>query len=154
MEIVEAKASHVPEITEIWKEFMDFHREIDSYYARSEGGHVNFGNYVRDLIKAEGSQVLVALEQGVVVAYSISQIAKRPPVFEHQDYGFISDVAVKSNHQRKGIGERLLAKIYEWFESNRISRVELRVASKNQIGYSFWRKHGFRDFVHHLYLNR
>jgi len=133
---------------------MDFHKDIDPYYARSEDGHLNFGKYVKDLIKAEDSQVLVALEQGVVVAYSISQIAKRPPVFEHQTYGFVSDVAVKSNHQRKAIGERLLVKIYEWFESNQISRVELRVASKNQIGYSFWRKHGFRDFVHLLYLNR
>jgi ribosomal protein S18 acetylase RimI-like enzyme len=154
MEIILAKNSDVPEIAEIWKEFMDFHKDIDPYFTRSEDGHSNFGKYVEDLIKAEDSQVLVALEQGRVVAYSIAQIAKPPPVFEHQTYGFISDVAVKSNYRRKGIGERLLVKIYEWFESNKISRIELRVAAKNEIGYSFWKKHGFRDFVHVLYLNR
>lgn len=154
MEIVLAKDSHLPEIIEIWKEFMDFHKSVDPYFARSEDGHLNFGKFVKELIKKEDSQVLVALEQDRVVAYSIAQIAKRPPAFQDQTYGFISDVAVKSNYQRKGIGERILAKIYEWFESHNIDRVELRVAAKNQLGYSFWKKHGFKDYIHILYLNR
>jgi len=48
----------------------------------------------------------------------------------------------------------MLAKIFEWFESRNMDRIELRVLAKNQIGYSFWKKHGFKDYMHVLYLNR
>lgn len=154
MEIALATDSHVPEIVEIWKEFMDFHKDIDSVFTRSEDGHVTFGKFVRGLIESDDSQVLVALDKGRVVAYSFSRIAERPPVYQDEKYGLISDMAVKSTHRRKGVGEQLLAKIYEWFESRKMNRIELRVVARNQIGYSFWKKHGFRDYVHELYLNR
>lgn len=95
-------------------------------------------------------QILVAVVDGDVVAYSISRIGKYPPVFELQSYGEIIDVAVRSSHRRNGIGTEILGKIYEWFKSRGMNRVELRVAAKNQIGYSFWKKHGFEDYIHTL----
>jgi len=35
MEIVPAKDSHIPEIIELWKEFMNFHREMDTRFPMS-----------------------------------------------------------------------------------------------------------------------
>ncbi len=154
MEIVRATHSHVPEIVEIWKELMDYHKNIDSFFSRSEDGHVNFEKYVKDLIESNDSLVLVALDEGHVVAFSISRISEYPPVLQREKYGHIWDMAVKSNYRRKGIGGRMLAKIFEWFESQNVDRIELRVAAKNQIGYSFWKKHGFKDYIHILYLNK
>lgn len=97
MEIILAKDTHVPEMVEIWKEFMDFHKDIDPHFTRSEDGHSNFEKFVKNLIKADNAQVLVALERGQVVAYSISKIAEHPPVFQHRTYGLIVDLAVKSD---------------------------------------------------------
>jgi ribosomal protein S18 acetylase RimI-like enzyme len=153
MEIVRATYSHVPEIVDLWKEFMDYGRSVDPLFNRREDGHLNL-KYLKDLIKSDNSLVLVALDKGHVEAYSISQIAEFPPVFQREKYGFISDMAVKSSHRRKGIGSKMLAKIFEWFESRNMDRIELRVLAKNQIGYSFWKKHGFKDYMHILYLNR
>ena len=154
MEITEATDNHIPEILEIWKELMDFHKDIDPRFARSENGHLSFDKHLRDVIGSEDTQVLVALDKSHVVGYSIAEMGKYPPVFERQTYGLISDMAVKSNYRRQGIGEQMLAKIYKWFESRNIDRIELSVAARNQVGYSFWKKHGFQDYMHRLYLDR
>ncbi|MFB0563558.1 MAG: GNAT family N-acetyltransferase [Candidatus Lokiarchaeia archaeon] len=154
MEIVRATFSHVSGIVELWKELMDFHKNIDSFFSRREDGHINFEKYVKELIESDDSLVLAALDEGHVVAYSISQISEYPPVFQIEKYGHIWDMAVKSDYRRKGIGGRMLAKILEWFEQRKINRIELRVVPKNQIGYSFWKKQGFKDYLHVLYRNK
>jgi ribosomal protein S18 acetylase RimI-like enzyme len=89
-----------------------------------------------------------------VVAYSICQIGKYPPVFRLKEYGFISDIAVKATHRRKGIGGLLLARMYGWFASRGLDRIEIHVIPANTIGYSFWIKHGFKDCTHALFIER
>jgi ribosomal protein S18 acetylase RimI-like enzyme len=153
VEIITATDKHIREIIELWKELMDFHTEIDSRNPRSKNGHLNWEKYLRELMKSENNLILVALERNTVVGFSISQISTYPPVFINKTYGFISDIAVKSGYRRKGIGEKMLAEIFNWFESHGIDRIELSVAAGNETGYSFWKKHGFKDFSHKLYMD-
>lgn len=153
MEIVSATDFQVPEIVELWKEFWDYHQKMDpKFFVMSEDGPSKFGEYVKGLIKSDDSQVLVALDQGQMVAYSIAQILKRPPIAKHPEYGFISDLCVKSEYRRKGLGKQILDKILEWFKSRRIDRIELTVVAKNQIASSFWKKQGFEIFLHRMFL--
>jgi ribosomal protein S18 acetylase RimI-like enzyme len=153
MEILSATESQVPEIVELWKEFWDFHQNLDpKFFVMSEDGPSKFGEYVRGLIKSDDSQVLVAFDQGQVVGYSISQICKRPPVAKQTYYGFISDLGVKAEYRRKGLGKQILHQILEWLKSRQIDRIELTVIAKNQIGYSFWKKQGFEVFLHRMFL--
>ena len=154
MEITVATESHVPEIIEIWQEFMDFHKDIDPRFPVRENAHLSFEKHLRDLMKSEDTLVLVALDKGCVVGFSDSQIKKYPPIWERETYGVISSMVVQSNYRRQGIGERMLDKIYDWFESRNIARIELSVAARNQIGNSFWKKHGFQDYIHRLYLEK
>jgi len=154
MRIEVATGSHVTEIVEIWKEFMDFHKRIDPFFSRSEHGHEKFGEFVKDSINSGEFLILVGLERRRVVAYTIGRIAKRPPVFEDREYGLIVDMAVRPRYRRRGFGEEMLAKLCEWFESRNIRRIELNVVPENHMGYSFWKKHGFREYLHVLHLDR
>jgi ribosomal protein S18 acetylase RimI-like enzyme len=154
IEIVEAKDSHVIDMIELWKEFMDFHRNIDAQFTRGENGHAAFRTHVLDWIQSEDALVLAALENSRVVGYSMSEIRKYPPVYDKDSYGIIESMAVASSHRRRGIGDLMLVRIFDWFASRNIDRIELSVAARNQVGYSFWRKHGFRDYRHRLYLDR
>lgn len=150
IEIIQADTTHISEILELWKEFMDFHKDIDPLFVRSTDGHLSMREHIQDLITSETAQVLVALDKNRVVAYAIAEIQTRPPVFKYRTFGAISDLAVMSEYRRKGIGEKMLQKMIEWFELHDMDRIELRVASENEIGYNFWRKHGFRDYMHVL----
>ena len=154
MRIELATDSHVAEIVTIWKEFMDFHKRIDQFFSRSPDGHEKFGEFVKDSINSDDFRILVTIERHRVVAYAIGRIAKRPPVFQDKEYGLIIDMAVRSRYRRRGFGEKMLAKLCEWFESRNVRRIELNVVPENRIGYSFWKKHGFKDYLHVLYLDR
>ena len=108
---------------------------------------------IRD--RAEDTLVMVALDESRVVGFSVSQINKYAPIWvERETYGFIDTIAITSDYRRQGIGEQMLDRIFEWFASRDIDRIELSVSASNQVGYSFWRKHGFRDFMHRLYLDK
>jgi ribosomal protein S18 acetylase RimI-like enzyme len=150
MKIVPAADSHVPEIVEIWKEFMDYHGDIDPFFKRRKDGHKNFEKFVRELIKSEESLILAALDVDKLLGYSISIISKYPPVFHYDKYGLIQDMAVRAEHRGSGVGEAMLKETFNWFKSKGIERIELRVISGNRMGYNFWKKHGFRDYIHIL----
>ena len=104
MRIIVATESLVPQIVEVWKEFMDYHKNIDPHLARREDGHVNFENYLRNLMKSEDAQLVVALDKDRVVGYCLALINKNPPVVKREIYGYISDIAVQSDYRRQGIG--------------------------------------------------
>lgn len=153
MEIVRAAEHHVPGIIELWKEFIDYHKEIEPVYARTADGVEKFEEYLKKLMVSDDLQVLVALNRGEVVAYSIAQISKRPPMVLQTEFGFISDLGVRSDYRRRGLGEKVLSRIIEWFESRRVKRIELLVLSQNHAAVSFWKKHGFETFVNRMFLS-
>ena len=154
IEIVPATPAHVPEIVELWIELTDFHKEISPYFARSEDAATHFEDHINEWISKGDTQVLVALYNNIVVAYSIAEVLNRPPLFKERTFGFISDLAVKSEYRRKGIGGKMLEKMFEWFKSHNLQRIHLQVVPQNEVACSFWKKHGFCEHMHTLYIIR
>lgn len=150
--IAEAQAADIPAIVELWKEFMDFHSVRDPFFTRKDDGHTSFAGHIEKSIASDESQVLVARDGDRVVAYSLSHIANYPPVLVRTKYGMISDTAVTEGYRRKGIGELLLREIRDWFVRKGIVRMEGRVAATNEVAQSFWRKQGFTDCFHVMFL--
>ena len=154
MNIIPAREEHIPEIVQQWKEFMDFHNELNPFHSRREDAHKSWEVFLRKSMESERSQALVCMDNDKIVAFSLAHVKDCPPIFRHDRMGFISDISVKQEYQRKGIGEMMLTEIYDWYETQSVKRIELRVEPKNDMGYSFWRKHGFKEHVHTLYLER
>ena len=154
MKVIPAADSHLPEMVEIWKEFMDFHGDLDPFLERREDGHEHFEKYAREKIDSDDATVLVAADDGKVIGFSIIYISNHPPVLKTERYGHIDSLAVRSEYRRKGVGTAILDKIHEWFESKGIDRIQLEVLPQNQIGYSFWREKGFRDFIYTLCMDK
>ena len=154
MKIILAEEKHVPGIVKVWEEFIGFHADIDPFFTKAPGSEKDFAKWITTIINDDSGHSLVALDKNEVIAFSISRISKHPPVLKQQVYGEIIDLAVNKEYRRQGVGEKMLAIIYEWFDAHDVKRIELKVASKNDIGYSFWEKQGFMDYMHVLYLDR
>lgn len=152
MEVVEAEEKHVPDIVKIWKENMNYHKELDSYFTLRDDAHVTWETFLRE--RMQNCFVLVGLDGEKVVAYSIARVNDYPPLFEYEKHGFISDMCVTADYRRKGLGEQMLSRIFDWFESQSLERIELRVAHNNGMGQSFWKKHGFKDYICVLLLEK
>jgi ribosomal protein S18 acetylase RimI-like enzyme len=152
IQVVKAQSSHVPEIMDVWEEFSLFHQDIDPRYPMVDNVRVGFEEYLRGLMSAEDTLVLVALDKDKVVGFSVARISNSNPGFKRKKYGAIDVMAVSAKCRRRGIGTAILDKVLDWFKSQKMDMIELSVASGNKVGYPFWKKHGFKAYLHRLYL--
>jgi ribosomal protein S18 acetylase RimI-like enzyme len=143
IKVLPAQERHIPQMLEVWKEFMDFHGQHHPYYARAPDGHDRFADWVRELVKNEDSLVLVALDGDRVVGHLVARVEQRPAVFLHGRYGFVCDTAVASSHQRRGVGSRMDQAVALWFAERGVDHVELLAATGNEHAQGFWRKRGY-----------
>lgn len=148
----EATETDLPKIIELWKEFIDFHKDRDPIFSRSKEGPDNFGRYILENMSKADAIVYVAESDGEVVAYILSMIQDYPPAFEVKKFGFISDLAVSSGSRRSGIGMHLFEMARNWFVKKGMRRIEIGVAVTNEISTSFWDKMGFKPYKSTCYF--
>ena len=152
IEIVRANENHVPEIANLWMEFMLYTRYVDPIFAPQDDMIPIFiKEYLRPAIEAKNSLILVALVKGKVAGYSYSLINEPSNIQDRPIHGCIHDMFITVKHRRKGIGENMLVEIIKWFTSRDIQRIELDVLAQNKIATSFWEKQGFTDFQRTVY---
>ncbi len=61
--IRKAKQADLIDIAELWKEFIDYHRNFDSFFARSRNSIYYFKKYAANHIASKKSLVLIAKVQ-------------------------------------------------------------------------------------------
>ncbi|HEY3420476.1 MAG TPA: GNAT family N-acetyltransferase [Methanomassiliicoccales archaeon] len=148
MKVIRGDASHLEQIMEIWKGFMEYHQRIDSYYGTVEGGHLKFGEYIRERMGRSDSLVLAAMDGKDLVGYCLCYVQERPPIFTERTVGILSDLAVKEEHRGGGAGGALLEESLGWLRNNGVKRVELRTSARNHQAIEFYEKHGFWIYDH------
>lgn len=150
--IVRAEECHVPGLLTLWKELIEFHSSYDSIFKMSDDAGEKMVAGWRRHFGEEDWLILVAIYRDDVIGYISAKTDSFPDVFRLRTYGVIRDAAVKEDFRRKGIGDLMLKDVLDWFRSKHITRVELKVAPQNEVAYSFWKKHGFKDYLHDLCL--
>ena len=154
MIIREATKEDVPKILPIWQELMEFHADRDSYFATCEGAEQEFAKWISENIEKEDAIVYVAEHAKSIIAYCLCRIVERPPVCEmKRQYGSLTDLAVLETYRRDGIGERMVKRATQWFRSQGVKRVEVRVAVTNEVSTRFWRKMGFTTYLETMSKN-
>lgn len=154
MKIVRAGEEHIQAIVELWTQLNDYHAGIDPVHKIRDDAHICFTRYVRDKLLSEEDLFLVAIIERKVVGFSISAVNKgRPDVFEKPPVVEISDMLVLEEYRWQGVGTEMLNYIREWAMIKGITRIELNAEARNNIGLSFWKKHGFNDYLHRLYVD-
>lgn len=152
MLIVEATEEHISDLVELWKELVDHHSKIDSFFIRRENAHLNFKNFILELIKSKDANVLVAIKDNKVYGYIIAKIEQYPPIYKIEKYGAIYDLFISKDYRRKYIGDKLWQAALTWFKLKGLTRVELSIVPKNLEAAFFWKKLGFKDYMHKLFL--
>ena len=85
IEIIRAEEKHVTAIGKLWWEFMIFHQNADHIFTQREGSTLSFEeNQLRRLMKSPNGLVLVAVDNGKVVGYSLSEVRESTPGFRHE----------------------------------------------------------------------
>jgi len=150
--IREAAMEDVPAIIEIWKELMDFHKELDAIFSRSATGHEGFAEFVTSNMEKEDSCVLVAADGEHIVGYCQAGISNYPPVLIKEKYVEIFDMAVTEKYQRQGIGRMIIDALSRWYSDKEVDRIELKYLTTNKSAEEFWTKMGFKPYLKTAFL--
>lgn len=154
MKILRASEEHVPAIVELWKQLNDYQVSFDPVHRLKDDAGIEFAQYVRSKLLSEEDLFLVAIIRRKVVGFSMSAVVKgRPDVYEKAPIVEISDMLVLEEQRWRGVGTEMLNHIRRWVKSKGIRRIELNAEARNDIGLAFWKKHGFKDYIHRLYLD-
>ena len=152
VDIREAAMEDVPAIIEIWKELMDFHKELDAIFSRSATGHERFAEFLTSNMEKEGSCVLVAADCEHIVGYCQACISNYPPVLIKEKYVEIFDMAVTKKYQRQGIGRMIIDALRRWYADKDVDRIELKYLTANKSAEEFWTKMGFKPYLKTAFL--
>jgi ribosomal protein S18 acetylase RimI-like enzyme len=152
MQVIKAEQMHVDAIVEIWKDFMDYHKDLNPIFARSNAGHETFKEFLQQEIENEDSFAAVSVENEEVIGYILAKKSGRPPCFEKTDFCFITDIMIKEQYRKKGYGKKLIDAVTKWAKEKGLDRIELQVVPSNDLAYAFYHKLGFTDMLHTLYL--
>ena len=76
--IERASECDIPGIVEVWKDFIDYHRELNQFHTRREDAHVNWEAFLRKMMLDDDALVLAALVDGKVVGYTIGRLKDYP----------------------------------------------------------------------------
>jgi GNAT superfamily N-acetyltransferase len=151
MEIIKAQEQHIPEIIKLWEEFARFHEPFDPRYPMKDDVRTGYEIHLREEMAKEDTKVFIAIDKHKIIGYAMAMIRKSIP-WKRERYGFIEEMFITADYRRHGAGTKIVKAIIEWFKAEKLDMVELTVAAKNTVGYSFWKKHGFKDYLHNLYL--
>jgi len=153
LSIEPAHFSDLDAIVRLWMEMMREHEKFDPRVRLSDTADEAYRQYARYYIDRPDARLLVARNGREVVGFCLAYRARNLPMFRPGAYGFISDMAVTRPWRNRGVGTSLLDAVMQWFRRHGVNHVQLQVYSRNARGVAFWRRCGFEDFVHGMWLN-
>ena len=145
--IREARRQDVSAVSALWKEMMDFHLARDARFKFESGAVREFEQHFLSTLRSRDAQIFVAESHGQVVGYILGEMHSRKPLYPIGKYGFISDLSVRANHRRIGIGRALADRLMEWFRKKGATAIELFIAESNPVSDAFWKSIGFEGFL-------
>ncbi len=73
----------------------------------------------------------------------IVRIDRAPPIMNEVERAEITDLGVREDQRRHGLGGALVDEALAWVAASGVTRVEVQVARGNTEGQAFWRSRGF-----------
>ena len=78
-----------------------------------------------------------------LIGFAHGSIRLTPDYLGSRKVGVITHIYVDGEYQGKGVGEKLVRALEEWFRDKQVHSVELQVLASNKAGIAFWEKLGY-----------
>lgn len=132
----------------LWAELTEHHREIDPIFAIRPGADLEIRHLVDVMLRDPDGAVFVGESApGRVVGFCAVRIDRAPPILVEIERAEITDLVVRADERRSGLGRRLFECASAWVRDQGLDRCEVRVATGNAEGQAFWRAMGFGDLM-------
>jgi ribosomal protein S18 acetylase RimI-like enzyme len=121
------------------------HRENLPGIFQKPTGPARDQDYFESLLLDQETGLFIAEVEDEIAGFILAILHETPPfsVFIPSRLALVSDIAVKTEFRRQGIGRLLVNKIHEWGETRGASAVELTVYAFNQAAIDFYETIGY-----------
>jgi GNAT superfamily N-acetyltransferase len=134
-------------VVALWSALLGHHEPLDPHWRAAPGAGDERRSLLVRLLSDADAEVLVWDEEGDLLGFCVAQIEIGPPTVVERARAEITDLFVREESRRSGIGRRLVEAVTDWIRERGVPRVEVRVAVRNEEGQAFWRALGYADLV-------
>lgn len=142
-----ARRSDLDALEPIWTDFMNAHERRDGHFALAADSLRRWRSLVSEMIYRDDGLVLVGEWGGRVSGYCLGWLARNPPIYSVNLVGFISELAVRTDARRRGVGTVLIEAARRWFDSREVTEFQLATAIWNRSAQAFWHSLGGRPIL-------
>ncbi len=154
--MLQIKVAELPDIDvllSLWKQYrkdyeamlFDKNPQLKEMLVKKENALDVFREETEARIQSADSIVLLALEDGTPVGFSVSYSKKNYPIYVPETIGQIDIFYIIASHRRRGISSKFYKKILRWFAEKGIRQISLDVYAETQIARAIYKKWGFID---------
>lgn len=144
-----ARLREIDRVAALWALITEHHAALDPLF-RMRRGPVAEGE-LRELLRAlhrdPDAEILVYDRNGTPEGLCIVRIDRAPPILEETERAEITDLGVRPEMRRRGVGRLLVEQAQSWVRDRGVARIEIQVASANPEGQAFWRAIGYADLM-------
>ena len=139
VEIRKAIESEIETLLSFEKEIIAAERPFDNTLKE---GEIHYYDLI-ELIRAEKSEVLVAVINNEIVGSGYGKILPAEPFQKYTEYAYLGFMYVKPEFRGQGINQKILNGLINWAKSRNLTEVRLEVYDKNTKAKSSYLKAGF-----------
>jgi ribosomal protein S18 acetylase RimI-like enzyme len=150
--IREATARDYDDLCEIIDDVDTLHRNHLPHIFQEAAGPVRDREYILGLIQDEQVALLVAEARGQIVGFVHAFLSETPPIpiLVLRRPATISDLAVRKDLRRLGIGRRLMEAVEQWAVARGASEIDLNVYEFNRAATAFYESLGYRTLSYRM----
>jgi ribosomal protein S18 acetylase RimI-like enzyme len=142
-----AEPRDLDRVAAMWTSITQHHESLDPLFRMRPDADGELRELLRALMRDRDVGVFVFERKGDIGGICIVRIDHAPPILLETERAEITDLGVRPDLRRRGIGRLLLGEALAWVKMSGVKRVEVQVASANAEGQRFWRSQGFGDLM-------
>ncbi len=143
----EAETRDLDRIAALWTAITAHHEQLDPLFTMRRDAGDELRQLLAALHRDRDAAIFVYDEQGNLPGMCIVRVDRSPPILEEVERAEITDLGVRQDRRRAGIGRELVDAALGWIRDCGVERVEVQVAHGNQEGQAFWRSLGFGQLM-------
>ncbi len=141
-------------VVQLWTELTDLHVEISTIEMNMvENSEKIIREFYERSVRSRKRMILVAENDEHICGYLLGSIQKRPPTSKETHMAHITDVYLRDELRRKGIGREMIMVFRKWVESKGITLITLDVVPENEQALEFYKSLGFKTVLLHQHLH-
>ena len=142
-----AQERDLDRVTALWTAITYHHAPLDPLFRMRPNAEHALRDLLGQLHRDPDAAIFVYDDGGDLPGMCIVKIDCSPPIMEEAERAEITDLGVRQDERRRGIGTALVDEALAWVSEKGVSRVEVQVATGNVEGQAFWRSRGFGSLM-------